>query len=191
MTCVAFRHWDIDSVRLGRASATAATLLAAGTIAAAMTHLAFLGAFGLLLHRGDRIGTLDVDVAQAALNWRRSNEATKTETGKPDKRTRRIMNIVHPGTLKPSGPLQMAVAEICDRDEPPYYKHFLRVAVAKDEASGEKCLKITRFQSESTDESDGKGRPLFNKDFIRQPALAIPFPPLGDDTNVRPGGGGP
>ena len=43
-----------------------------------------------------------------------------------------VVNIVHPGAKRPRGPLHKLVSEICDIDEPPFAKSFLRVDVGPD-----------------------------------------------------------
>ena len=45
---------------------------------------------------------------------------------------KRIVNLVHPGETRGKGPLQEKISEVFDRDEPPFYKSFLRLDVAGD-----------------------------------------------------------
>jgi hypothetical protein len=74
-----------------------------------------------------RNGTLTPDEAQQVLDWRADSSARPSNA-----RTRRIGNIVHPGSTNPQGPLHRFISEIFDQNEPPLYKNFLRVDVTAD-----------------------------------------------------------
>jgi hypothetical protein len=131
------------------------TALVAGV---AVAHLSFLGAFALLWHPDDRSGTLNHP--NAVLHWR--NDGTKPDDGQ----TRRIGNLVHPGPLRPNGPIQKKVSEIFDRDEPPFFKNFLRLDVRDG------TLAITPFAV------TGEERGPENLTTIGEP-IAIPLRPPG------------
>ena len=108
-----------------RAVAAAAVIVVLSLLTVVFAHLHFLNASSLLYRPDMRNGTLSLEAAQEVLDWRADSGARPS-----DARTRRIGNIVHPGSTNPQGPLHRFVSEIFDQNEPPLYKNFLRVDVA-------------------------------------------------------------
>ncbi len=103
-----------------RAVVAASLVLAALVIGIVIAHLMFLGAFALLWRPADHSGRLSADESEQALNWRDGGDP-------PAARVKRIVNLVHPGSGRPNGPIQQKVSEIFDRDAPPFFKNFLRL----------------------------------------------------------------
>jgi calcineurin-like phosphoesterase family protein len=125
--------------------AAGATIMGVTLLGVAVAHLTFLDAYPLLWRcRLRRDGSLTIQQATQALHWRRNPGA-----GRPDQRTRQIVNMVHPGSSRPRGPLHRFVAEIFDSDEPPFAKSFLRVEVEEEEVRIE-CHGVTGEQEGST-----------------------------------------
>lgn len=124
-----------------RAVAATVVIVVIGLMSALVAHLHFLGAFSLFYRPSLRDGTLSEEAAQHVLDWR----ATERSARPADARTRRIGNMVHPGSRHPHGPLHRFISEIFDRDDPPLYKNFLRVDVTDDE------LTITCFHATGTE----------------------------------------
>jgi Calcineurin-like phosphoesterase len=110
-----------------RAVAAAAVIVALSLLTVVFAHLHFLNASSLLYRPDMRNGTLTPDEAQQVLDWRADSSARPSNA-----RTRRIGNIVHPGSTNPQGPLHRFISEIFDQNEPPLYKNFLRVDVTAD-----------------------------------------------------------
>jgi len=102
------------------AAVAAAVLLVLWLLGSAVAHLTYLGAWGLLMPHADRSGTLTIDEARSALAWQADNTKTR-----PERRVRRTLRMVYPGTAGPTGPLQSKVAELFDADRPPFHKNFL------------------------------------------------------------------
>ncbi len=107
-----------------RAAATAVEIVSATILIALIGHLNFFNAFSLLYRADMRTGTLDEEAANEVLAWRRDPRRRPSSY-----RTRRIANMVYPGSDSPAGPLHRFVSEIFDRDDPPLYKNFLRAEV--------------------------------------------------------------
>jgi hypothetical protein len=115
----------------GMAAAAVVLVLTALTVLAA--HLVFLGAYWLVWDREThrdrtgREGLLTRQDADEILAWRYG-------CPKPTSRRVRIRgNIAYPGKGRPHGPVQQKVSEICDADQPPFYKSFLRIDCEPDQ----------------------------------------------------------
>lgn len=119
-----------------RAVAAAVTAAALTVLTVALGHLNFLNGFSFLYRTGIGDGALDEAEARKVIDWRDRDDAQR-----PGGRTRRIANMVYPGTKNPRGPVHRLISEIFDRDEAPLYKNFLRVDVDGDE------LTITCFHA--------------------------------------------
>jgi hypothetical protein len=113
-----------DDTWATEAAVAAAALLSLLVIGVAVAHLSFLGAFTLVWRGDARCKELTVDEARDALPWRDAS-GTKPK----DARVRTIVDLVHPGTNNPRGPLQSKVSEVFDNDKPPFHKSFLRLDV--------------------------------------------------------------
>ena len=123
-------HWAPE------AAVAAVAVVTTATIGIAIAHLAFLGAFDLLLSPSTRCGNL---------NEREAREALAHRDGGPrpaSPRVRRVLQLVHPASDKPRGPLQSKVSEIADNDDPPFFKHFLRLDV-KGRTLTVRCFGVT------------------------------------------------
>jgi hypothetical protein len=104
-----------------RAAAAGLVVLAATSVSVVIAHLTFLGAFWLLWDRDERGEPIQFTEAEArdVIDWRHGGTRPSSEAV-----ARRAM-IVFPGLFHPHGPLQDAVSEIFDSDNPPFYKNFL------------------------------------------------------------------
>jgi len=113
----AFSTW------LPRAAAAALVVLSMTVITVVTLHLMFLGAFSLIWDIGThRVGE--------QLSWAQADRIIRWRAGgsrPPQRHVRRRANIVFPGAEHPRGPIQSAVSEIFDSDEPPFVKSFLVV----------------------------------------------------------------
>jgi hypothetical protein len=96
-----------------------------GLLLVVTAHLHFLNAFSLLYRPGMRDGALSEEESKAVLVWRASGDRERPK----EARTRRIANIVYPGSNNPHGPLHRFISEIFDKNEPPLFKNFLRLDV--------------------------------------------------------------
>ncbi len=116
----------IDVEWVPEAAAGAAVIVAVTVVGIAIAHLFFLGAIPLLWRWHIRSGVLEPGQDAEGMKWRDglANSATRV--------TKHVVNIVHPGAKRPRGPLHKLVSEICDIDEPPFAKSFLRVDVGPD-----------------------------------------------------------
>jgi hypothetical protein len=132
--------WGLDEP-WWRAVATAAVIVAFGLLVLTLGHLHFLNAFSLFYRPDMRTGSVSTPEAEKALA-----SPTPGAAGEPpEARTRRIANMVHPGSSHPHGPLHRFISEIFDKNDPPLYKNFLRVDVASD------GLTITCFHATGTE----------------------------------------
>ncbi len=116
----------LDVEWIPEAAAGAAVIVGMTVVGIAIAHLCFLGAIPLLWRWRIRSGVLEPGQDAEGMKWRDGlpNSATGV--------TKNIVNIVHPGAKRPRGPLHKLVSEICDIDEPPFAKSFLRVDVGRD-----------------------------------------------------------
>lgn len=108
------------------AAVTAVVVLAMTVITVVTLHLTFLGAFSLIWdrdahHVGEQLTWIDAD---RVIRWRAGGSRP------PERQVRRRANIVFPGADQPRGPIQAAVSELFDSDEPPFIKSFLVVKSA-------------------------------------------------------------
>jgi hypothetical protein len=104
----------------------AVVIVALTLILVALAHLFFLGALTLLVEFDCWDGVLRDGEAAEGLRWR------DAEAARPSRRVKQIVNIVHPGSKRPHGPLHKLVAEVCDTDVPPFAKNFLRLDLDGD-----------------------------------------------------------
>ncbi|MEP6696940.1 MAG: hypothetical protein ABJA34_08695 [Pseudonocardiales bacterium] len=116
---------------LPRAVEIACLVVVMTVLAVVTVNLAFLGAFSLLwdlpAHRpGDQFSAAEADWV---IRWRAGGSRP------PWRRVRRRANVVFPGADDPHGPIQSAVSEIFDSDEPPFIKNFLVVRTDPDEVT--------------------------------------------------------
>ncbi|MEA2496227.1 MAG: hypothetical protein QOJ29_4138, partial [Thermoleophilaceae bacterium] len=81
-------------------------------------------------------GQLTQEQAETGLAWRDGGPAPR------DRGVRRTMNLVHPGSKHPHGPIQAKVSEIFDADDPPFFKNFLRIETTGDHLKIT-CIKVT------------------------------------------------
>ncbi|PZS25223.1 MAG: hypothetical protein DLM59_20590 [Pseudonocardiales bacterium] len=113
---------------LPRAAALAGLLLVLSVSTVATENLTFLGAFSLVwdVHSHRLQQQLSEPEAEWVIRWRAGGHRP------PWRHVRRRANIVFPAAGHPHGPIQSAVSEIFDSDEPPFIKNFLVVRSEPD-----------------------------------------------------------
>ena len=111
---------------------TTIILLAFG-ISITLGHLAFLDAYALLITPGG-LGTPSFTPDQIEEIFRARRQ---TPPRLPDVPANALLwaRLTSPGLGEPGGPLQRRIAEIYSRDEPPFYKGFLRLDTTPDEVT--------------------------------------------------------
>ena len=111
---------------------TTIILLAFG-ISITLGHLAFLDAYALLITPGG-LDTPSFTPEQIEEIFRARRQ---TPPRLPDVPANALLwaRLTSPGLGEPGGPLQRRIAEIYSRDEPPFYKGFLRLDTTPDEVT--------------------------------------------------------
>ncbi len=111
---------------------TTIILLAFG-ISITLGHLAFLDAYALLITPGG-LDTPSFTPEQIEEIFRARRQ---TPPRLPDVPANALLwaRLTSPGLGEPGGPLQRRIAEIYSRDEPPFYKGFLRLDTTSDEVT--------------------------------------------------------
>ncbi len=111
---------------------TTILLLACG-MSITLGHLAFLDAYALLITPGG-LDTPSFTPEQIEEIFRARRQ---TPPRLPDVPANALLwaRLTSPGLGEPGGPLQRRIAEIYSRDEPPFYKGFLRLDTTSDEVT--------------------------------------------------------
>lgn len=134
------------------ATAAAFALLTIGA-AVGLTHLVFLGAYRLIFDPGAhtapryRADSPEADLpfwsfisksdARKIILAERERDGLGAQPADVDvdPKVRRRAEIAFPGLNPPFGPIQKFVSEIYSRDEPPFFKHFLRFETSPEEVT--------------------------------------------------------
>lgn len=127
---------------LGLVSTAAAIILGVLTLlpAALLAYLVAIGAPRTLMLSGAlRDGEVDADVAASWLAKRYRMTPRRRTVDVPPEAVK-VLDLVLP--MRQRGPLVRLLSELFDRDEPPFFKHFLLVTVRSDHLTIE-CRSVT------------------------------------------------